>query len=88
MMEGLLQGRVVYTYEEFKKRKFDKLFHYIIDLLNVLVPYVFHQEYLSYIEPIISHYFDVFRVIFLLKIKEIFKLMFNFSLIIVLLYRE
>lgn len=62
MMEGLLQGRVVYTYEEFKKRKFDKLFHYIIDLLNVLVPYVFHREYLLYIEPIISHYFDVFRV--------------------------
>lgn len=62
MMEGLLQGRVVYTYEEFKKRKFDKLFHYIIDLLNILVPYVFQNEYLIYVEPIISHYFDVLRV--------------------------
>lgn len=61
MMEGLLQGRVVYTYDEFKKRKFDKLFHYIIDLLNVLVPYVFHREYLKHVECIVSHYFDVFR---------------------------
>ncbi len=61
MMEGLLQGRVVYTYEEFKRRKFDKLFHYIIDLLNILVPCVFHHQYLTYLESIISHYFDVFK---------------------------
>ena len=45
MMEGLLQGRVVYSFEEFKRRKFDKLFHYIADLLNMLLPYVFHREY-------------------------------------------
>lgn len=62
MMEGLLQGRVGYSFDEFKKRKFDKLFHYIIDLLNILVPYVFHQKYLEQIEAIISHYFDVFTV--------------------------
>ena len=62
MMEGLLQGRVVYTYDEFKRRKFDKLFHYIVDLLNILVPYVFHRAYLTYLDSIISHYFDVFKV--------------------------
>lgn len=62
MMEGLLQGRVVYSFDEFKRRKFDKLFHYIIDLLNILIPYVFHNEYLNYIESIIAHYFDVFKV--------------------------
>merc|ERR1719468_649406 len=61
MMEGLLQGRVVYSFDEFKRRKFDKLFHYIIDLLNILIPYVFHKEYSDYIESIIAHYFDVFR---------------------------
>ena len=62
MMEGLLQGRVVYSYEEFKRRKFDKLFHYIIDILNILVPYVFHRAYLEHVEAIISHYFDMFMV--------------------------
>ncbi len=62
MMEGLLQGRVVYSFEEFKRRKFDKLFHYIIDILNILVPYVFHRAYLEHIEAIISHYFDMFMV--------------------------
>lgn len=61
MMEGLLQGRVVYSFDEFKRRKFDKLFHYIIDLLTVLVPYVFKYEYFKYIESIVSHYFDVFK---------------------------
>ncbi len=64
MMEGLLQGRVVYSFDEFKRRKFDKLFHYIIDLLTILVPYVFHYEYLKYIESIVSHYFDVFKVFY------------------------
>ncbi len=59
----MMKGRVVYTYEELKKRKFDKLFHYLIDLLNILVPYVFQNEYLIFVEPIISHYFDVFRVV-------------------------
>ena len=58
-MEGLLQGRVVYSFEEFKRRKFDKLFHYIIDILNILVPYVFHRAYLEHIEAIISHYFEM-----------------------------
>lgn len=62
MMEGMLQGRVGYSFDEFKKRKFDKLFHYIIDILNVLVPFVFHQRYLEHIKSIISHYFDVFLV--------------------------
>lgn len=61
MMEGLLQGRVVYSFDEFKRRKFDKLFHYIIDLLTILVPYVFRYEYFSYIESIVAHYFDVFK---------------------------
>jgi hypothetical protein len=60
MMEGLLQGRIVYSFDEFKRRKFDKLFHYIIDILNTLVPYVFHRNYLEHIEAIISHYFDMF----------------------------
>jgi hypothetical protein len=60
MMEGLLQGRVIYTFDEFKRRKFDKLFHYIVDLLNILVPFVFHRAYITHIEAIISHYFDVF----------------------------
>ena len=64
-MEGLLQGRVVYSFEEFKRRKFDKLFHYIIDILNILVPYVFHRAYLEHIEAIISHYFDMFMVSFI-----------------------
>jgi hypothetical protein len=64
MMEGLLQGRVAYTFDEFKRRKFDKLFHYIIDLLNILVPYVFHFKYLQHLEAIVSHYFDVFMVKF------------------------
>ncbi|RNA14308.1 integrator complex subunit 1-like [Brachionus plicatilis] len=50
MMEGMLQGRVGYSFDEFKKRKFDKLFHYIIDILNILVPFVFHQKYRSYCE--------------------------------------
>ena len=54
--------RVVYTYDEFKRRKFDKLFHYIVDLLNILVPYVFHRAYVAYLDSIISHYFDVFKV--------------------------
>ena len=63
MMEGLLQGRVVYSFEEFKRRKFDKLFHYIADLLNMLLPYVFHREYFFYIDCIVSPYFDVFKVI-------------------------
>lgn len=62
MMEGMLQGRVGYSFDEFKKRKFDKLFHYIIDILNVLVPFVFHQKYRENIKAIISHYFDVFLV--------------------------
>lgn len=66
MMEGLLQGRVAYTFDEFKRRKFDKLFHYIIDLLNILVPYTFHRKYIALIEAIISHYFDVFMVDFVL----------------------
>lgn len=64
MMEGLLQGRVVFTFEEFKRRKLDKLFHYIIDLLTIMVPYIFKYEYFNYIESIVSHYFDVFKVIF------------------------
>ena len=72
MMEGLLQGRVVYSFEEFKRRKFDKLFHYVIDLLNLLVPFVFHRAYVNYIEAIISHYFDLFMVhIQIVKIFEI-----------------
>ena len=71
MMEGLLQGRVVYSFEEFKRRKFDKLFHYIIDILNNLVPYVFHRAYLENIEAVISHYFDMFMVSFLVKLKKI-----------------
>lgn len=61
MMEGLLQGRVVFTFEEFKRRKLDKLFHYIIDLLTIMVPYIFKYEYFTYIESIVSHYFDVFK---------------------------
>jgi integrator complex subunit 1 len=62
MMEGLLQGRVIYTFEEFKRRKFDKLFHYVIDILNILVPFVFHRVYIEHIQAIISHYFEVFMV--------------------------
>lgn len=62
MMEGLLQGRVNYTFEEFKRRKFDKLFHYIIDILNILVPFVFHRRYIDHVDAIISHYFDFFIV--------------------------
>lgn len=62
MMEGLLQGRVAYTFEEFKRRKFDKLFHYIIDILNNIVPFLFHANYMQSIVAIISHYFDVFMV--------------------------
>ena len=69
MMEGLLQGRVVYSFDEFKRRKFDKLFHYIIDILNILVPYVFHRAYLEHVEAIISHYFDMFMV-FIFKTFE------------------
>ncbi len=69
MMEGLLQGRVAYTFEEFKKRKFDKLFHYIIDLLNTLVPFLFHPKYIDHVELIIAHYFDVFMVNFSLKFQ-------------------
>jgi hypothetical protein len=65
MMEGLLQGRVAYTFDEFKRRKFDKLFHYVIDLLNVLIPFVFHPKYVDNVELIISHYFDVFMVSFI-----------------------
>lgn len=61
-MEGLLQGRVIYTFDEFKKRKLDKLFHYIVDILTILVPYVFKNQYLLHLESIISHYFDVFKV--------------------------
>ena len=61
-MEGLLQGRVIYTFDEFKRRKLDKLFHYVIDLLNILVPYLFSKHYITHIESIISHYFDVFKV--------------------------
>lgn len=71
MMEGLLQGRVGYSFEEFKRRKFDKLFHYIIDLLNILVPFVFQQKYLDYLDLIISHYFDVFMVFNLKSCKKI-----------------
>ncbi len=62
MMEGLLQGRVAYTFDEFKRRKFDKLFHYVLDLLNILVPFVFHPKYADHVDLIISHYFDVFMV--------------------------
>jgi integrator complex subunit 1 len=62
MMEGLLQGRVSYSYDEFKSRKFDKVFHYVIDLLAILVPYVFHAEYSTSVDSILSHYFDVFKV--------------------------
>ena len=61
-MEGLLQGRVIYTFDEFKRRKLDKLFHYIIDLLNILVPCLFLKQYFTHLESIISHYFDVFKV--------------------------
>ena len=62
-MEGLLQGRVIYTFNEFKNRKLDKLFYYIINLLNTLVPCAFLKQYLAHLESIISHYFDVFKVI-------------------------
>lgn len=62
MMEGLLQGRVAYSFDEFRRRKFDKLFHYIIDILNNLIPYIFHPNFFDYVVSIISHYFDVFMV--------------------------
>ena len=62
MMEGLLQGRVAYSFDEFRRRKFDKLFHYVIDILNNLVPYIFHPNFFDYVVAIISHYFDVFMV--------------------------
>lgn len=60
MMEGLLQGRVAYSFEEFRRRKFDKLFHYVIDILINLVPYIFHPNFLDYLVAIVSHFFDVF----------------------------
>ena len=88
MMEGLLQGRVAYTFDEFKRRKFDKLFHYIIDLLNTLVPFVFHPKYAAHIELIISHYFDVFMVIKIFSLEKFLiliylkMLFFNFKSII------
>lgn len=60
MMEGLLQGRVAYSFDEFRRRKFDKLFHYIIDILSNLVPYIFHPIFSDYLLAIMSHFFDVF----------------------------
>lgn len=61
MMEGLLQGRVAYSFDEFKRRKFDKLFFYVIDLLNSLAPFVFRSAAdADLIELIVAHYFDVF----------------------------
>ena len=61
-MEGLLQGRVICTFEEFKKKKNDRLFHYVVDLILTLVPFVFDKEHLSHFELIVSHFFDVFKV--------------------------
>jgi len=60
-MEGLLQGRVICTFEEFKKKKNDRLFHYVVDLILTLVPFVFDKEHLSHFELIVSHFFDVFK---------------------------
>jgi hypothetical protein len=62
MMEGILQGRVIYTYDDFKKRKTEKLFHYVVDLMNILIPHIFKTDYSQTFETIMSHYFDIFKV--------------------------
>lgn len=82
MMEGLLQGRVLYSFDEFKRRKLDKLFHYIIDLLTILVPYVFHYEYFNYIESIVSHYFDMFKVGKITEFAKVFNLFYSYLYLI------
>lgn len=65
MMEGLLQGRVICTFDEFKRKKNDRLFLYVVEILLTMVPFVFNKEYQNHFELIVSHFFDVFKVIFL-----------------------
>ena len=60
-MVALLKGKTQFTFPEFRQRNFLSLYTYVLGILELLQPSIFHKEY-EVLNDILEEYFNMIKV--------------------------
>ena len=61
VMVALMRGKTQFVFGEFRQQNFMNLYTYILGLLELLIPQVFHSSYAS-LGDILEEYFTLLKV--------------------------